>query len=89
MTYDQMKATLGSETSKYMARQTTVMRNGKYTTGMHYRDGYAAMLFETIMEIDELTEEYAPLTKDDVRTLVRTFNKLTAATVPDIWADSI
>jgi len=89
MTFEQVKATLGSQMSAYMIRQTTIMRNGKYTSGMHYKDGYAGMLFETIMEIDELVEEYDPLTKDNVRTLIRTFNKLTASTVPDIWADSI
>ena len=89
MIFEQVKATLGNQMSAYMGRQTTIMRNGKYTTGMHYRDGYVGMLFETIMEVDELIEEYDPLTKGDVRVLVRTFNKLTASTVPDIWTDSI
>jgi hypothetical protein len=89
MTYEQVKATLGDQMSKYMIRETTVMRNGKYTSGMHYKDGYVGMLFETIMEVDELVEEYAPITKADARLLIRAFNKLTASTVPDIWADSI
>lgn len=89
MTFEQVKATLGSQMSAYMIRQTTIMRNGKYTSGMHYKDGYASMLFETIMEVDELVEEYDPLTKEQTRTLVRSFNKLTASTVPDIWVDSI
>lgn len=89
MTYDQVKATLGNQTSQYMIKQSVIMRKGKYTSGMHYKDGYVGMLFETIMEIDEAVEEYAPLSKDDVRLLIRAFNKLTASTVPDIWADSI
>ena len=89
MTYEQVKATLGNQMSVYMVGQTVIMRRGKYTSGMHYKDGYIGMLFETIMEVDEVTEEYDPLTKDEVRELIRTFNKLTASTVPDIWADSI
>lgn len=87
MTYEQVKATLGSHLSTYTARQTAIMRNGKYTTGMHYKDGYAAMLFETIMEIDDPVENYDPLTKEDIRSLIRAFNKLTASTVPDVWTD--
>ena len=89
MIFEQVKATLGSQMSAYMIRQTTIMRNGKYTSGMHYKDGYVGMLFETIMEIDEAVEAYAPLTKVKVRELVRAFNKLTASTTPDIWIDSI
>jgi hypothetical protein len=88
MTYEQVKATLGSHMSSYMITQCTVMRNGRYTSGLHYKDGYVAMLFETLMEIDEVTESYDPLTKPDVRSLIRGFNKLTSS-VPDIWADSI
>lgn len=89
MTYDEVKSTLASQMSAYMVSQTAIMRRGKYTPGMHYKDGFIAMLFETITEIDETTEEYDPLTKEDVRILVKTFNKLTASTVPNIWVDSI
>jgi hypothetical protein len=89
MTYNEVKAVLASQMSVYMTDQTAVMRRGKYTAGMHYRDGFIAMLFETITEIDEVTEEYDPLTKENVRTLIRAFNRLTTSTVPNIWVDSI
>lgn len=84
MDFSNVKATLGKSLSDYMSKQTVFMRRGKYTTGMHYKDGYVSMLFETIMELDPV-DEYAPMTKDKTRILVNTFNKLTSSAVPSVW----
>jgi hypothetical protein len=64
------------------------MRKGKYTAGMHYNDGYAAMLFESVMELEE-GDSYDPVTKAGARKMIVAFNKLTSSTVPDVWDDLI
>jgi hypothetical protein len=86
MTFEQVKATLGMQLSNFYTVRTVTMRKGKYTAGMHFNDGYAAMLFETIMELEE-SETYSPMTKATTRELIRAFNKITASTVPDVWDD--
>jgi hypothetical protein len=88
MIFTQMKATLGKQLSQFSATRTVLMRNGKYTSGMNYNDGYAVMLFETIMELEE-TDNYLPLDKAKVRQLVGAFNRLTGMNVPDVWTDSV
>ena len=84
MTFENIKATLGKELSALSTTRVVLMRNGKYTSGMNYSDAYSSMIFETIMELEE-SEDYAPLTKSKVRELIKSFNKLTASNVPDVW----
>jgi hypothetical protein len=88
MVFDNIKATLGKQLSIYSGRQTAVMRKGKYTAGMHYNDGYAAMLFESIMETEE-SDNFHPLGKEGIRSLIFAFNRLTKSSVPDVWEDSV
>lgn len=88
MIFTQVKATLGKHVSDFFIKRVTTMRKGKYTSGMHYNDGYASMLFETIMELEE-SEDYAPLDKAKTRQLVGAFNRLTSSVVPDVWSDTV
>jgi hypothetical protein len=86
MIFSQIKATLGKQLSQYSTERMIIMRNGKYTSGMHYSDGYSSMLFETIMELEQ-TEDYEPLDKSKTRELVSAFNRVTGTNVPGVWTD--
>lgn len=88
MTFSEVKGLMAKQLSSYYTKRCDLMRKGKYTAGMQYNDGYVAMLFETINEIQE-EDEYYPLSKAYTRRLIFAFNRLTGSYVPDVWEDSI
>ena len=84
MTFSEIKGSMAAAMSTFTGQRTNLMRIGKYTTGMHYSDAYAAMIIETITELNE-SETYYPLDKDGVRSLIYAFNRITSSSVPDVW----
>lgn len=79
-----LKGVLSTGLSTYTGKQTVKMRRGKYLSGDNYRDGYIAMLYETIQELTD-EDTYYPLDLVKTRDLIFAFNKLTAERVPDVW----
>lgn len=84
MTFDEMKTLLNGSLSVYTAKQTDKMRAGTYNYSDHWRDGFVAMLYETIMELS-MTDDYYPLDKTGIRRLIFAFDRYTGESVPDVW----
>lgn len=84
MTWGNIKAALDQAMSDYSAERCKIMRSGKYSSGDHWKDGYVAMLHETLQEVSPLDDMY-PFTDYDVRVLIGAFNRLTSKSVSDVW----
>ena len=84
MTWGNIKAELEQALSDYTADRCKLLRKGKYTAGDHWRDGYVAMVHETLVELSPLDDMY-PFTVYDTRVLIGAFNRLTSKNVVDVW----
>lgn len=85
MNWGNIKAELEQSLSNYSAERCKLMRKGKYTAGDHWRDGYVAMVHETLMELSPLDEMY-PFSTYQARVLIGAFNRLTSTNVADVWS---
>lgn len=84
MTWGNIKADLDEALSQYSAERCILMRRGKYTAGDHWRDGYVAMVYETLMELSPIDDMY-PFDTYKTRVLIGAFNRLTSKHVLDVW----
>jgi hypothetical protein len=86
MIYSDILSSLDGAISDYVDRQIRRMQMGKYSYTDHWRDGYIAMLNETLYD-QRPEDDYYPLSHHKVRKLIATFNKITYQKVPDIWVE--
>jgi len=86
MIWGDIKSFLNLALSTYSQKRTALIRRGKYSSGDHYQDGYVAMIYETLNELDESNDFY-PLGLLSTRYAIRSFNKLTGEKVPEVWTN--
>jgi len=86
MTWGQIKLLLDNSLSTYSSNRCKLLRKGKYTSGDHYKDGYIAMVYETLKELSP-TDSMYPFDTVKTRILIAAYNRLTGDKVEDVWSD--